>query len=93
MNLPLTLLFTLLSVSSSHLILHSSLAMEKLQDTGNTKMEPSNLKVKYLVNFQSFADEGDHVQRKYLHEVHSGPNPISNSAPLRKWKTRFRGSP
>ncbi|KAL9403791.1 hypothetical protein Peur_000763 [Populus x canadensis] len=87
MNLPLTLLFTLLFVSFSHLILHSSLAMEKLEDTGNTKMKSSNLKVK------SFADQGDRVQRKYLHEVHSGPNPISNSVPPQKWKTRIRGSP
>uniref|UniRef100_A0A6N2LMC8 Transmembrane protein n=1 Tax=Salix viminalis TaxID=40686 RepID=A0A6N2LMC8_SALVM len=110
MNFPFTLLFTILFVSFSHLILHSSSAMEKLEDTGNTKMESSNLKVKvstvrniydilvsfvgYLVNFQSFADDqGDHVQRKHLHEVHSGPNPVSNSVPLRKWKTRFRGSP
>ncbi|KAJ6314357.1 hypothetical protein OIU78_017932 [Salix suchowensis] len=86
MNFPSTLLFTILFVSFSHLILHSSSAMEKLEDTGNTKMEPSNLKVK------SFADDqGDHVQRKHLHEVHSGPNPVSNSVPLRKWKTRFRG--
>ncbi|KAJ6423537.1 hypothetical protein OIU84_024493 [Salix udensis] len=89
MNFPFsTLLFTILFVSFSHLILHSSSAMEKLEDTGNTKMESSNLKVK------SFADDqGDHVQRKHLHEVHSGPNPVSNSVPLRKWKTRFRGSP
>ncbi|KAJ6966225.1 hypothetical protein NC652_003950 [Populus alba x Populus x berolinensis] len=80
MNFPLsTLVFTLLVVSFSHLNLHSSLAMEKLEDTGNTKKKSSNLKVKFLVNFQSFAYQGDHVQRKYLHEVHSGPNLISNS--------------
>ncbi|CAL0303713.1 unnamed protein product [Lupinus luteus] len=28
----------------------------------------------------------DHVQRKALHEVHSGPNPISNSIPQQKLK-------
>ncbi|KAG6735512.1 hypothetical protein POTOM_061879 [Populus tomentosa] len=91
MNFPLsTLLFTLLFVSFSHLNLHSSLAMEKLEDTGNTKMKSSNLKVKVST---SFAVQGDRVQRKYLHEVHSGPNPISNSVPPQKWKTRIRGSP
>ncbi|KAF1897408.1 hypothetical protein Lal_00035112 [Lupinus albus] len=30
--------------------------------------------------------EKDHVQRKALHEVHSGPNPISNSIPQQKLK-------
>ncbi|KAG5114090.1 hypothetical protein JHK82_037359 [Glycine max] len=30
--------------------------------------------------------ERDHVQRKALHEVHSGPNPISNSIPQQKLK-------
>ncbi|KAK7324478.1 hypothetical protein VNO77_28049 [Canavalia gladiata] len=29
----------------------------------------------------------DHVQRKALHEVHSGPNPISNSIPQQKLKS------
>ncbi|KAJ1378483.1 hypothetical protein SESBI_47792 [Sesbania bispinosa] len=28
--------------------------------------------------------ERDHVHRKALHEVHSGPNPISNSIPQQK---------
>jgi hypothetical protein len=36
MNFPLTLLFTLLFVSFSHLILHSSLAMEKLEGFFNS---------------------------------------------------------
>ncbi|ESW21425.1 hypothetical protein PHAVU_005G069900 [Phaseolus vulgaris] len=31
--------------------------------------------------------ERDHVQRKALHEVHSGPNPISNSIPQQKLKS------
>ncbi|KAJ6949967.1 hypothetical protein NC651_003825 [Populus alba x Populus x berolinensis] len=88
MNFPLsTLLFTLLFVSFCHLNLHSSLAMEKLEET--RCFSDSTLSV----NFQSFADQGDRVQRKYLHEVHSGPNPISNSVPPQKWKTRIRGSP
>ncbi|KAK7401734.1 hypothetical protein VNO78_13443 [Psophocarpus tetragonolobus] len=31
--------------------------------------------------------ERDHVQRKALHEVHSGPNPISNAIPQQKLKS------
>ncbi|RDX86098.1 hypothetical protein CR513_32611, partial [Mucuna pruriens] len=30
------------------------------------------------------AERINHVQRKALHEVHSGPNPISNSIPSKK---------
>ncbi|KAJ7014513.1 hypothetical protein NC653_003970 [Populus alba x Populus x berolinensis] len=91
MSFPLSsLLFTLLVVSFSHLNLHSSLAMEKLEDIKNTKMKSSNLKVKVST---AFADQGDRVQRKYLHEVYSGPNLISNFIPPQKWKTRIRASP
>ncbi|KAI6690262.1 hypothetical protein NL676_027090 [Syzygium grande] len=31
-------------------------------------------------------DDDDQVQRKVLHEVHSGPNPIGNSFPKQKMK-------
>ncbi|KAL2331270.1 hypothetical protein Fmac_018851 [Flemingia macrophylla] len=31
--------------------------------------------------------EKNHVQRKALHEVHSGPNPISNFIPQQKFKS------
>ncbi|KAG4947431.1 hypothetical protein AAZX31_15G226700 [Glycine max] len=34
----------------------------------------------------SRGSERDHVQRKALHEVHSGPNPISNCIPQQKLK-------
>ncbi|KAJ7981913.1 hypothetical protein O6P43_001110 [Quillaja saponaria] len=37
--------------------------------------------------------QSDHVQRKALHEVHSGPNPISNSTPKKKWNSRTQTSP
>ncbi|KAA8524056.1 hypothetical protein F0562_010513 [Nyssa sinensis] len=39
--------------------------------------------------------QGDHVRRirKELHEVHSGPNPISNSIPKQKWKTKLQRNP
>lgn len=39
------------------------------------------------------AAERDHVQRKALHEVHSGPNPISNSIPQQKWKLNKERNP
>ena len=43
--------------------------------------------------FQSIFLEDDHVERKVLHEVHSGTNPISNSLPQQRWKPKLRGSP
>ncbi|KAL6314262.1 hypothetical protein AAG906_016463 [Vitis piasezkii] len=36
---------------------------------------------------------GDDIQRKELHEVHSGPNPISNSTPQQWWKTKLERKP
>ncbi|KAI9385709.1 hypothetical protein POPTR_011G102400v4 [Populus trichocarpa] len=89
MNFPSSFLFILLLVSFSHLLTHSSLAIRKFEDTGMTRAKSSNTKVKVSASFE----EGDQVQRKYLHEVHSGPNPISNSFPRQKWKTRLRRSP
>ena len=37
--------------------------------------------------------ERDHAQRKALHEVHSGPNPISNSIPQWNWKSDIQRNP
>lgn len=37
-----------------------------------------------VLSSQARGTERDHVQRKALHEVHSGPNPISNSFPHQK---------
>ncbi|KAG6756339.1 hypothetical protein NC653_027754 [Populus alba x Populus x berolinensis] len=89
MNYPSSFLFILLLVSFSHLLTHSSLAIRKFEDTGMTRAKASDIKVKVSTSFE----EGGHVQRKHLHEVHSGPNPISNSFPRQKWKTRLRRSP
>lgn len=50
-----------------------------------------------ISKFQSFVELGDvdehHIQRKDLHEVHSGPNPIGNSIPQRQWQTTSRRNP
>ncbi|CAB4277190.1 unnamed protein product [Prunus armeniaca] len=40
-----------------------------------------------------FEEATDHVQRKVLHEVHSGPNPIGNSIPQQKPNTSLRKTP
>ncbi|KAL2589397.1 hypothetical protein AAZV13_13G227201 [Glycine max] len=44
------------------------------------------VKLSCFLSCQSRGAERDHVQRKALHEVHSGPNPISNSIPQQKLK-------
>lgn len=38
-------------------------------------------------------DGRDGIQRKELHEVHSGPNPISNSIPPQWQKTKLETKP
>ncbi|MBA0809275.1 hypothetical protein Gohar_024944 [Gossypium harknessii] len=42
------------------------------------------------VSFVGVEDEAHKFQRKVLHEVHSGPNPISNSVPQQRLKTKLR---
>ena len=39
---------------------------------------------------QSFVGGDHHFERKELHEVHTGPNPISNSVPKQRLKTKLR---
>ncbi|KAK4255991.1 hypothetical protein QN277_008914 [Acacia crassicarpa] len=43
-------------------------------------------------NHQHVLGRGN-VQRKLLHEVHSGPNPIGNSIPQKKWKSSTQRNP
>ncbi|KAI9075881.1 hypothetical protein K1719_042161 [Acacia pycnantha] len=43
-------------------------------------------------NHQHMLGHGQ-VQRKLLHEVHSGPNPIGNSIPQKKWKSSTQRNP
>ncbi|KAJ4726536.1 hypothetical protein OWV82_005228 [Melia azedarach] len=74
--------------------------IRKLEDYGvDQKVRDSSMKaqdqlVKHLLGDRSFVegDDEDHqIQRKDLHEVHSGPNPIGNSIPLQKyWKIKRR---
>lgn len=52
----------------THLSLHSSLSVQKHQDVELGK---------FKLNDKSFME--DKSRRLELHEVHSGPNPISNS--------------
>ncbi|KAF9672616.1 hypothetical protein SADUNF_Sadunf11G0061100 [Salix dunnii] len=90
MNFSVSFLFVLLLVSFSLPLTRPSLAIKRLEDTGITKVKSANIEGKArTTNFE----EGDRVRRKYLHEVHSGPNPISNSFPKQKWKTRSRRNP
>ncbi|KAG8492810.1 hypothetical protein CXB51_010152 [Gossypium anomalum] len=42
------------------------------------------------VSFVGVEDVAHKFQRKVLHEVHSGPNPISNSVPQQRLKTKLR---
>ncbi|KAG5235294.1 hypothetical protein OIU77_009117 [Salix suchowensis] len=89
MNFSMSFLFVLLLVSLPPLT-RPSLAIKRLEDTGITEVKPADIEGKAR---PSNFEEGDRVRRKYLHEVHSGPNPISNSFPKQKWKTRSRRSP
>ncbi|KAI3769388.1 hypothetical protein L6452_00490 [Arctium lappa] len=56
----------------THLSLHSTLSIRKLEDSELDKF--SGLKL----NDKSFMEDSS-SRRLELHEVHSGPNPISNS--------------
>ncbi|KAL7591891.1 hypothetical protein Lser_V15G35036 [Lactuca serriola] len=58
----------LLMLLQTHLSLHSSLSVQKHQDVELGK---------FKLNDKSFME--DKSRRLELHEVHSGPNPISNS--------------
>ncbi|KAI3509717.1 hypothetical protein L1887_25239 [Cichorium endivia] len=55
----------------THLSLHSTLSMQKHEDVELGKFNTLKL------NDKSFME--DKSRRLELHEVHSGPNPISNS--------------
>lgn len=43
-----------------------------------------------MQSFVGVEDDDHKFQRKVLHEVHSGPNPISNSVPQQRSKTKLR---
>ncbi|CAH1429875.1 unnamed protein product [Lactuca virosa] len=58
----------LLMLLQTHLSLHSSLSVQKHQDVELGK---------FKLNDKSILE--DKSRRLELHEVHSGPNPISNS--------------
>ncbi|PON98567.1 hypothetical protein TorRG33x02_058010 [Trema orientale] len=67
---------------------HSSLAALQLKDNveKNYKVRAENVKGQ-LQDMFYLQDEGEKiVQRKDLHEVHSGTNPIGNSVPQEKKK-------
>ncbi|XP_057979497.1 uncharacterized protein LOC131165583 [Malania oleifera] len=63
----------LLILLLTDLFAQSSLAIRELQDLGIDKVR--ELTIGFL---DELSVEGDKVQRKELHEVHSGPNPIGN---------------
>ncbi|KAD0085682.1 hypothetical protein E3N88_44805 [Mikania micrantha] len=62
----------LLMLLQTHLSLHSLLPIQKLQDAELGKPSASKLTDKLFT-------ENNSGKRLELHEVHSGPNPISNS--------------
>ncbi|XWS16830.1 hypothetical protein CRYUN_Cryun33cG0014200 [Craigia yunnanensis] len=79
----------LLILLLSLLFHHSALAITKLEDFGIDKAR--ELSVDLDDQDRSFLGGGHHsFQRKELHEVHSGPNPISNSVPQQRLKTKLR---
>ncbi|GMP53516.1 hypothetical protein CsSME_00018961 [Camellia sinensis var. sinensis] len=80
MTFPSFLLILLLSLVSLH-------AMPKFGDSRLENMRASTMYIHKLLV------EGDHVQRKVLHEVHSGPNPIGNSFPKQNCKTKLQRIP
>ncbi|EOY13572.1 Uncharacterized protein TCM_032170 [Theobroma cacao] len=80
--------YFLLILLLSHLFHHSALAMRKLEDFGIDKARESSMD---LDDQDTPFIGGDyHFKRKELHEVHSGPNPISNSVPKKRLKTILR---
>ncbi|KAJ4726535.1 hypothetical protein OWV82_005228 [Melia azedarach] len=66
--------------------------IRKLEDYGvDQKVRDSSMKAQDQLSFVEGDDEDHQIQRKDLHEVHSGPNPIGNSIPLQKyWKIKRR---
>ncbi|EEF33899.1 conserved hypothetical protein [Ricinus communis] len=92
MNFPSSVLSILLLLSLFHLHPLPCLALRKLEDAQVVRyISSSDLEI-FMKDFQSFG-EGGHVHRKELHEVHSGPNPISNTIPQQKWATRLPRHP
>ncbi|KAI5332882.1 hypothetical protein L3X38_023011 [Prunus dulcis] len=77
------------------LLPYSSLATRKLQDLEETnKVRKSSANDDFQDKQSLFEEATDHVQRKVLHEVHSGPNPIGNSIPHQhKANTSLRKTP
>ncbi|KAG5235290.1 hypothetical protein IMY05_011G0067900 [Salix suchowensis] len=90
MNFSMSFLFVLLLVSLPPSRVPVWPSKGSKVHTGVTEVKPADIEGKAR---PSNFEEGDRVRRKYLHEVHSGPNPISNSFPKQKWKTRSRRSP
>ncbi|KAJ0045045.1 hypothetical protein Pint_04860 [Pistacia integerrima] len=84
MNFPLCFLLILLLVSISFSHSSSPTTITELEDYGIQKVRKYS---SIQENPSVVEGDDDQVKRKYLHEVHSGPNPISNSLPQRKWKT------
>ncbi|KAG4204468.1 hypothetical protein ERO13_A04G046000v2 [Gossypium hirsutum] len=82
----------LLILLLSSLFHHSALSISKLQDFGTEEAKESSTDIYDYqhVSFVGVEDDAHKFQRKVLHEVHSGPNPISNSVPQQRLKTKLR---
>ncbi|GKV34413.1 hypothetical protein SLEP1_g42787 [Rubroshorea leprosula] len=64
----------LLILLVSHLFHHSAFAIRRLEDFGADKLRNTSMGLQDT----TYVEDYHHVQRKQLHEVHSGPNPIGN---------------
>ncbi|KAB2032317.1 hypothetical protein ERO13_D05G336600v2 [Gossypium hirsutum] len=82
----------LLILLLSSLFHHSALPISELQDFGTEEAKESSMGTYDYqhVPFVGVEDDAHKLQRKVLHEVHSGPNPISNSVPQQRLKTKLR---
>ncbi|KAL2980724.1 hypothetical protein AAZX31_13G246400 [Glycine max] len=79
--------FIILLLLLSHFFPYSSSSMRiMIQQVTKAATENHHHMLSCFLSCQSRGAERDHVQRKALHEVHSGPNPISNSIPQQKLK-------
>ncbi|XVE63277.1 hypothetical protein DITRI_Ditri07aG0007100 [Diplodiscus trichospermus] len=82
--------FLLIILLLSPLFHHSALAITKLQDFGIDKATELSIDLDDQNDSKIVGGDDHGFQRKELHEVHSGPNPISNSVPQQRMKTKFR---
>ncbi|KAL4279970.1 hypothetical protein GQ457_03G024840 [Hibiscus cannabinus] len=79
---------SLLILLLSSPFLHSAFPSSKSQGYGVDEAEVSSMGQDYQA--VAFMGDGHDIQRKELHEVHSGPNPISNSVPQQRLKAKLR---